>query len=546
MRSIVLLLMLFLFSFAKHPPKELMERIHLVPQPQKIIYNKEKIPFPKKISLTGLNRNNPKQQQAVECIERALALMPSVAFSDKQRKGSYVITFKRSNKMKQPEGYRLVTGKKGCTVTAGTAAGELYGAQTLCQILTYAFYGVDILRGSIEPLEKDAKEKKYIPILKIEDHPYYKIRSFMIDPGRAPYTLALTKRIIRIMAQLKLNTLHIHLFDDQLCGFKFATLPLGSENPYAWTPAEFREIVEYAKSYHIGVMPELESWGHVQSIIYHYPELYGTEGMWGGSSFAIGEKTYVLLEKMYDEIISLLDDKAHFHVGLDEAIWTVMPGEEKKGHSPTTLVKRIYEIVQRAAKKHKKKITMHLWADHGGRPLPKGIEDKVVIEPWKYRETDEPKIIKAMKQYGGKGKTPVMMGAGISSVHFNGDYEATRIWCREGLKYPNVLGVTLCLWESNDFASRILTLYGGAQFAWTPKSPVRKEDDPLGENQRNLMTFRMRMWQRLFPDADPRAIDADRGPEVVSGKYMWPPLAGRPVAPTADYNPKKDTRIKKK
>ena len=37
---------------------------------------------------------------------------------------------------------------------------------------------------------------------------------------------------------------------------------------------------------------------------------------------------------------------------------------------------------------------------------------------------------------------------------------------------------------------------------------------------------------RLFPDADPEAINADRGPEVEAGIYCWAPQAGQPVAPT--------------
>jgi hypothetical protein len=47
----------------------------------------------------------------------------------------------------------------------------------------------------------------------------------------------------------------------------------------------------------------------------------------------------------------------------------------------------------------------------------------------------------------------------------------------------------------------------------------------------------MRQWQILFPDADPNAINADRGPEVELGRYLWPPRAGEAVAPTADFFP---------
>ena len=79
--------------------------------------------------------------------------------------------------------------------------------------------------------------------------------------------------------------------------------------------------------------------------------------MYGGASFGIGEKTYNLLEKMYDEILSCLEDEAQIHVGLDEAKWAVLKGEEDKGHSPENMVGRIYQILQNAGERQNKKVT---------------------------------------------------------------------------------------------------------------------------------------------------------------------------------------------
>jgi hypothetical protein len=281
-------------------------------------------------------------------------------------------------------------------------------------------------------------------------------------------------------------------------------------------------------------MPELESWGHVQSLIYHFPELRGGYGMYGGASFAIGEKTFALLEKIYDEIIPCLEDPAFIHVGLDEAVWAVAPGEA--GHTPTTLVARIYEILMRLGARHQKQITMHLWADHGGRPLPPELADKVVIQPWKYRHLNEADIIKDVEKYGA-GKTPFMMGAGITGVSFNGDFDASRIWCQKGRVYPNALGATICLWCSNDLAGRLISVFGGANYVWSPDTPAEKPNDPFGEVLRTEVNRNMRKWQTIFPDALPGVLNADRGPEVFCGKYIWPPFAGHSVAPTRDFKP---------
>jgi hypothetical protein len=522
---------------AQNRPVELMQRIHLVPQPQKLTYHQEKIPFPRQISIVGINQEDPAYTRTAETIDKVLGMMPDVERSYTAR-FSFKIQFINDPFVVHKEGYRLVSAKDGINVFSREPAGAFYAAQTIYQLLAYSYFGVDLLSfGEIE-LEKDARKEKYVPLLTIEDWPAYGIRSVMIDLGRAAFPVPLIKRIITIMSHLKLNTLHLHLYDDQLMGYTFQNLPLGKENPYAIDAADLKEIVRYARSHYVSIMPELESWGHVQSVIHHYPELCGGPGMWGGSSFGIGEKTYSLLEKMYTEIIPCLEDTAMVHVGLDEALWAVLPGEENNGHSPPGLVKRIYDILTVIGNKHGKQITMHLWADHGGRPIPEEIQQAVVVEPWKYRETDQPEIIETLKLYGGENKTPFMMGAGVSSIHFDGDYEATRIWCQEGKHYPNAVGVTICIWGTNDIAGRLITLYAGADFAWTPDTPAREKTDILGENLRNLKHREMRQWQIIFPDANPDQINSDRGPEVYQGRYVWPPMAGKPVAPTVDFVPK--------
>lgn len=512
----------------------LMDRIPLVPPPKNLNYSSQMVPFPKEISVLGLDPSDPAQEGTIETLNELFRIIPKVR-GHIGGESAYQIKFEKSSTINNPEGYSLVSDDSGVKVLYKTEAGQFYGAQTLYQLLAYAWYGTDFLKQSEFAAEDDAAENHYIPSLSIDDEPAYRVRSFMADLGRAPYSVALLKRLIRIMGQLKMNTLHLHLYDDQLCGFRFSTLPLGHENPFSIGADDLKEIVRYARARQISVMPEMESWGHVTSIVYHYPELCGAPGMWAGASFGIGEKTYALLEKMYDEVVPCLEDNAAVHVGLDEATWAVLPGEENKEQTPVTLVSRIYEILMRVAERHHKKITMHLWADHGGRPLPKELEDKVVIEPWRYLGTDGPDITNTLAKYGGAGKTPLMMGGGANSTAFFGNYEGTRVWCQEGVKYPNVLGITLCMWESNDLAQRLVTLYGGATLAWTPQTLLRNKNDPYGERLAQTTVDRMRNWQIIFPDAEPAAINRDRGPEVLSGHYVWPPLARQVVAPTVDY-----------
>jgi hypothetical protein len=179
-----------------------------------------------------------------------------------------------------------------------------------------------------------------------------------------------------------------------------------------------------------------------------------------------------------------------------------------------------------------------VWADHGGRPLPVELREKIVVQPWGYHAQGIPAIIEQVRNYGGADKPPIMLGGGASWIRCQGDFEATRVWAKEAQAHANVLGITLCLWGTNDLAGRLITLYGGAGFIWTPSDATEDAESPAAvELRRNTLDQQMRQWQILLADADPGAINADRGPEVELGRYVWPPRAGEAVAPTVEFFP---------
>lgn len=416
------------------------------------------------------------------------------------------------------EGYTLEVTPQGAAIVGDDEAGLAHGCQTLAQL------AASEARGTV-------------PGARVRDWPQYALRAVMLDVGRAPHPRALLERSIRIMARLKLNALHLHLHDDELNGVRYATLPLGSENPGALPIAEYGELIRYARRYHVHIIPELEAWGHVSSLVYHYPQTYGATGEFG-QSFGFGEATYDLLERMFAEWVPLLGEPAILHVGLDEADAAVLadvPPERRDEYTPVTHIQRLYDILQRLGAAHGKRIEMHLWADHGGRPIPEALQTEVVTEPWMYHVVGAERIRQYVAKYGGEGKTPFMMGAGASFVHEQGVFAATRVWCREAKDAPNCRGVTICIWGSNDVGGRLVSVFAGADYAWSPETPEDPANDPREERLRGDMVRRMKYWQARFPDADPAAIDADRGPEAQMGRWRWGALAGQPCGPTADW-----------
>lgn len=511
----------------------LAERIPLTPWPRKIAFRPKNIPFPMEISISGLSPADAVHQPVIDTFSKIFSQIPGLRFSFDTRL-PFNIEFVNNSHLTNPESYVLEILENGIHAESKSPVGGFYAAQTLYQLIGFSWFGANDFPVWEIPAEPGAPDKKYLPLVKIEDAPAYPNRALALDLGRAVFSKNYIMRIIRIMAHLKLNWLHLRLYDDELCSFRFQTLPCGSENPFALTAEDLKEIVTYARHFHVTVMPELESWGHVQSLVYHFPALRGAYGMYGGASFQIGGASFDLLEKIYDEIIPCLENPAFIHVGLDEAVWA--PDPEMAEQTPTELVARIYEILERLGAKHQKKIQMYLWADHGGRPLPPELEDQVVVQPWKYRNLNQSEIRRDVEKYGA-GKTPFMFGAGITGFSFNGDYDATRIWCRAAQNCPNVFGGTICLWCSNDVAGRFISVFAGADYLWSPDTPAEKPDDPFGELLRTEINRNMRKWQTLFPDALPDVLNADRGPEVFCGKYVWPPFAGKSVAPTRDFIP---------
>ena len=519
---------------AEHPPRRTPEppshagKAHtrriverLVPRPQQIIFAGETMPRPTRLSIQADSNKQSTLDQAARpaCAWHADRLakdLVEICGVDARVGGDGMpVRVKIQHGIAKPEGYSLKIARDSMTLTAADEAGLFYAAQTLVQILAFS---------------PDALE-----LLQIRDWPHYRTREVMLDMGRAPYSMKLLRRVIRIMARLKLNGLHLHLYDDHLNSLRFKKLPLGKENPRAISIDDLAEIVSFARRHHIAVVPELEAWGHAGAILYHYPELYGASAANEGYSFGIGESLYDLLEKMFDEVIPVLEPECAVHVGLDEARWALLPSvppERESHYSPKMHVVRLHEILQKLGRKHGRSIRMRLWSSHGGWFVLEPIRDKVTLEPWQYYGSHADDIRIKLLRYGGAGKPAFVMGAGMSGQHPQGAYTATRLWCQGAMHCPNVEGVNICIWETNNVADQLVGVYAGADYAWTPRTPETLEQDPLGEKLRGRILHGMKQWQTAFPEARSDRIRADMGAEVHRGFYVTGPLAGKPVAPT--------------
>jgi hexosaminidase len=147
----------------------------------------------------------------------------------------------------KPEGYVITSTPASLTVIGATAEGLFYGVQTLKQLI----------EG-----EGDAVT---LHLADIRDWPAMRYRGLSDDFARGPLpTVEFQKKQIRTMAAYKLNI--YSLYFQHTMEYKGTPL-MGPPGGGTFTQAQARELVAYAAPYHITVIPEQESFGHLHYLL---------------------------------------------------------------------------------------------------------------------------------------------------------------------------------------------------------------------------------------------------------------------------------------
>lgn len=244
--------------------------------------------------------------------------------------------------MKLPhEAYELSVTKKGIKVKASGLNGFNYAIQTIKQMLPAAVYGT----------EASPEEDWSLQCVKISDAPRFGYRGMHMDVSRHFFSVDEVKQYLDIMEVHKLNTLHWHLTDDQGWRLEIKKYPRltevgsirnktiighaydgkGYDNTrygegYWYSQEQVKEILEYAASKGITVIPEIDLPGHMLAALAAYPELgctggpYEVWGDWGISDdvLCVGkEETMKFLEDVLAEVCELFPAE-YVHIGGDE------------------------------------------------------------------------------------------------------------------------------------------------------------------------------------------------------------------------------------
>ena len=172
-----------------------------------------------------------------------------------------------------PEGYELRSTRLRVSITAARPAGLFYGVQTMRQLLP----------PSVEHQAAYVGRRLMMPAARVTDTPRFPWRGAMLDVSRHFLAPADVKHFIDAFALYKLNRLHLHLADDQgwridIPGWPKLTAVGGASQVGGgvggfYTREQYADIVAYARSRYVTIVPEIDMPGHINAALLSYPDL---------------------------------------------------------------------------------------------------------------------------------------------------------------------------------------------------------------------------------------------------------------------------------
>ncbi|MGL4851758.1 MAG: family 20 glycosylhydrolase [Phocaeicola sp.] len=316
------------------------------------------IPYPKQIKLSEgefilssqtqlIQQENGLFWSEIAYLQEMLASVLGKGLSHVPGTNSLAIVY--SEKVRGAEGYELEITPEVLTIKACTPQGAFYAIQTIRQLLPAGIESRTIKAGSIT-----------LPTLQIADEPSFEWRGSMMDVSRHFFSLQYMKAHVDRLALYKMNKLHLHLTDDQGWRIEIKKYPeltnqgawrtynnqdsvcmkKAVENPdfeidsrymaknggkelYGgyYTQADIKELVAYAATKHVEIIPEIDMPGHMQAAINAYPFLTDAESGWG-ELFSVPvcpckEESYTFIENVLAEVIELFPSQ-YIHIGADE------------------------------------------------------------------------------------------------------------------------------------------------------------------------------------------------------------------------------------
>ncbi|MEM7367256.1 MAG: beta-N-acetylhexosaminidase [Bacteroidota bacterium] len=376
----------------------------------------------------------------------------------------------------QQEAYQLQIDEQLVHLSATTPKGLFYGIQTLRQLFP-------------AHIEQQAPQQGPWEIATgtIKDAPEFEYRGAMLDVARHFFTVEDVKRYIDLIAAFKMNMLHLHLSDDQGWRINIKSWPNlathggstevgGGEGGY-YTQEQYAEIVSYADSRFITVIPELDMPGHTNAAIASYPDLECDDREYDlYTGIEVGFSTLCTRdESIYQFVDDVIREMAaitpgpYLHVGGDETLAT-------KEEDYIYFTNRIQEIVKKYGK------TLVGWDEVALANLQAGS----VVQYWDKAENAQMGVKKQAKVIMSPAKKVYLDMQYVEDYHLGlhwaayieakDAYDWNPLTLVEGIGKEQILGIETPLWsetieDMEDIEEMAFPrLPGVAEIAWSPES----------------------------------------------------------------------------
>jgi len=240
-----------------------------------------------------------------------------------------VVFEKTAGKPEDSSAYRLEIKTGVIRISSSGYTGALYAMQSITQLVL------------------TSTQTNGIPCATIADKPRFGYRGLMMDVSRHFYPPSFVHKMIDLIALYKLNTLHLHLTDAAGWRMEIKKYPeltnqaawrsalqwkpwwngdrayarAGEPKAYGgfYTQDDARELVAYAATRGITIIPEIEMPGHSEEVIAAFPHLGCVGAKQGQGEFCIGnDSTFVFMQDVLTEIMSIFPSP-YIHIGGDEA-----------------------------------------------------------------------------------------------------------------------------------------------------------------------------------------------------------------------------------
>ena len=495
---------------------QLVEKVDLIPLAENVEIHKGAFPLSNLQSIQVPDEWKLTANNFVKDLQKTASLTVSLTDSE----GTLAIV---KNESLSAEAYLLNIEKNRIKIEAGDTQGVNHGLASLLQLIMTA---------------KDAQ----LPVLTIHDKPVFGYRGLMLDCARHFWTVDELKETLDHMAFFKLNTLHMHLTDNQAWRLSMNKYPnLVKEGTYYYdfpelsgkyySKEDLKEIVAYAGTRGIEIIPEVDLPGHSIALLAALPELSCRGGKFEATPeerdwnkrkrgnenmICIGNpQSFDFAEDVIDALIEIFPSQ-YIHFGGDEVptdIWEKCPkcmalykreGMKSPGEIQDYFTRKMSELIRSKGKimigwgeindRHaaSPNDVLTIWRDNGVEKQKAALEHgiSVIMCPqhgcyfdWGYAGNSTRKVYEWNPvSEGVTSEQQALIKGGQAALWTERITTMDRV---EWMLYPRICALSEVLWSEpsarnwDDFYQRITTFY-----------PVMKkldinyyEDDAMNEKE---------------------------------------------------------------